>query len=157
MKSYLTHFAIALTALCALAACKKDGSSKDTSKKDPTIDSTSVALALTSGVWALNKVEYPKTSTTWATAYDSGSLGFSTLTMHSDHTLAFASSNVVTNTGTWNLSKDVKLLKLTYAGQTEVDTLGAVNSMTLQLTVPKQISVNINLYEYYRDTYILKK
>jgi hypothetical protein len=156
MKSQLTMVIVALTALCALAACTKDGLTKDTPKKT-TIDSTSVALALTAGIWVLNKVEYPKTATSWAVAYDSGSLGFSTLSMHSDHTLAFASHNVVTNTGTWSLSKDKPLLTLSYAGQTEVDTLGAVNATTLQLTIPKQISVNINFYEYYRDTYVLRK
>jgi len=154
MKSHMTHLFLALTALCALAACKKDGSSKGTPTKEPAIDSTTVAIALTAGVWALQKVEYPQTSRTWATAYDSFS---STLTLHGDRTLAFASANVVINAGTWKLSRDAKLLTLTYAGQTDVDTLGMLNSTTLQLTVPRQISVYGNFYGYYRDTYILEK
>jgi hypothetical protein len=142
---------IALACIITAYLCKKDGSKQPSKLKS--IDSTE--LRLSAGVWVLHLVEYPKTATTWAVAYDS--FNFSTLTLHSDHTLEFADNNTVTNTGTWKLSKDVKLLSLTYAGQTEVDTLGAVSATTLQLTIPKQISVNINFYEYYRDTYVLRK
>jgi hypothetical protein len=77
--------------------------------------------------------------------------------MRGDHTLAFADNGAVTETGTWKLSTDARLLALTYAGQTEADTLGLVNASTLRLTVPKQMSYNTRFYGYYRDTYILKR
>ena len=153
MKRLLTLclWCIAVTTIITAYSCKKDGSKQPSKLKDA--DSTE--LRLSAGVWVLHLVEYPKTSTTWATAYDS--FNFSTLTLYGDHTLAFADNGTVINTGAWNLSKDVRLLTLTYDGQTEVDTLGLVNASTLQLTIPKQMSYKLNLYGYYRDTYLLKK
>jgi len=157
MKLSFSLIACVTLALCALAACTKDGLTKDPSKKGSTTDSTAVAFNLTAFTWVLHSVEYPKTANAWETVPGSGSFDYDTVIFGNDHTFAFADNNTVTISGTWKLSDDSKRISLTYAGQTEVDTLGTLNSTTLQLIVPKQVLVHSQFYGYYRDSYIAKK
>ncbi len=148
-----TLLTIVCVAIVIISSCQKDGTAVQPLKPKASVDS--IALNLLAGIWILNKIEYPKTATDWELANDA--FNYLTMTLNGNHTVVFSDNSTITNTGTWSLSKDDSLITLSYGGDMETDTVRFVNPSTLQLTVPKQMSHNIQLYAYYRETYLLRK